>query len=99
MDHGEEEVYDEGDVAEQGEGEGDEGGFDEDELDSALADVQGALNLSPLPSSTSTCVTCLPGDAGGDESSRIKRLQSGGSQGSAGESNLRVSFIISRFVT
>jgi hypothetical protein len=48
MDHGEEEVYEEGDVAEQGEGEGEEGGFDEDELDSALADVQGALQYFAL---------------------------------------------------
>ena len=47
MDVGEEEVYDEADAAEQGEGEVEEGGFDEDELDSALADVQGASCCSP----------------------------------------------------
>jgi hypothetical protein len=41
MDQGEEDIYDEGDGVEVAEGEGEEAGFDEDELDSALADAQG----------------------------------------------------------
>ncbi len=42
MEQGDDEVYDEGEAAQIEEGEGDDAGFDEDELDSALADVQGA---------------------------------------------------------
>ncbi len=41
MDPSEEEVFDDGEAAQHEEGEGEDGGFDEDELDSALADVQG----------------------------------------------------------
>jgi hypothetical protein len=43
MDQGEEDIYDDGDGVEVAEGDGEEAGFDEDELDSALADAQGQL--------------------------------------------------------
>lgn len=46
MEQGEEEVYDDAaDGVEHGEGAEEDAGFDEDELDSALADAQGIIVL------------------------------------------------------